>query len=166
MIQAVSLSQGDEYMNQKELGLYIELQPKLNEYRGGWQPFDLCFHKEYGRGIVKMISSNGYKDILIHFPDDIKNDWYFSGEDNGGMIIWLPLPTDPQDPERIARGENPRGLWGMVDWSRRIPCCNNQGLLKLITLRREIWHDEYKTPTLALLLALKEQWRENNGPDY
>lgn len=35
-------------MNQEELDLYIELQPRLLEYRGGWQDGDEYFYVMFG----------------------------------------------------------------------------------------------------------------------
>lgn len=122
-------------MNQEEFDLYIELQPRLLEYRGEWQDGDEYFYVMFG-------TVYSYSDYSLKSNDE--------------SAIWIPKAIDPADPERIARGKKPRGLWG---------------ILREVTLLHGKWVAETRpgkitvgnTPTLALLLALREQWKEEKG---
>ena len=128
-------------MNQ-ELDLYIELQGRLNEFRGEWRTGDMIY-----------CQSTEQFDVYTYDRGDCKE------------CIWLPLPIDPQDPERVARGEKPRGLWGMVDWGRyKYEQSDDEGNMLIYKLpyiglgHRKDDPIIIDTPTHALLLALRAQW--------
>ena len=136
-------------MNQNELDLYIELQPKLNEYRGEWQVGDKWGKKDGSvTGCVNHENIDTFNHLITY------KEYY----------IWLPLPIDSQDPERIAREEKPRGLWGMLTSSyKELSFDLSNGPIETYSLRFYIANSwrvvKAKTPTEALLLCLKEQWK-------
>jgi hypothetical protein len=68
----------------------------------------------------------------------------------------LPLPIDPADDERKKRGENPRGLWGMIEDAGRSVIEKDVDRYILNIEDDKNWY-EGATPTLALLKALCEQ---------
>lgn len=134
-------------MTEIELDLYVELAPKLNEYRGEWQPRDAA--------MISWGDTGEWRDVD-----------YWAGLDtlavNGFRVVWLPLPIDPSDPERIARGEKPRGLWGMLTSSyKELSFDLSNGPIETYSLRFYIANSwrvvKAKTPTEVLLLALKER---------
>jgi hypothetical protein len=66
--------------------------------------------------------------------------------EDGFLIIRLPLPIDPENPER--------GLWGMIDWYRFFVRFRANGKMNIQC--QDFVVDDY--PTLALLKALA--WQE------
>lgn len=109
----------------------------------------------------------------VDLNDTFDGNWHHTLRERdfqGYNTILLPLPIDPDDDERIAKREKPRGLWGMVDWERwkleggidvgrryraGIICLTERlgdrgGRISGLMIKN--------TPTLALLKALAAQW--------
>ena len=141
-------------MDKKCLDLFIELAPKLNEYRGelfiegdGW----VC---QKGQEGIWGTSFPEFCERCIIQTDKC-------------ILTWVPKAIDPQDPARIARGENPRGLISMIKGFHSLsPCYKTKTEIAhwIVT----VWEDADSqrsvagdTPAEALLLALESQWRKN-----
>ncbi len=138
-------------MNNEEFKFYQKLQ---SIFPRDWQMGDRIYSAA-GFGVVFDIEE---KAIGIKF------------EKPGFKIVWidrrtvavehgffhLPIPIDPGDPERIARGEQARGLWHMVNWDKWTFGNRQDGGAWMHHQLKYIEFNE-ATPTLALLKALKVQ---------
>lgn len=72
-------------------------------------------------------------------------------------LRYLPLPIDPGDTERLAKGEKPRGLFGMLDWKRWQISMSEGG--EMLIEERDVEGVAFLcSPMLALLKALAHQW--------
>lgn len=127
-------------MNAEELKYYTlpKMQEFFREMMGEWQEGDWY---SFDISAAMLVDCTNVQDL--NERSDIRYD----------TILRLPLPIDPGDTERLARGEKARGLWGMVDWKDTELLTTSAGLLS-------IWGRRFpsiETPTLALLKALAHQ---------
>ena len=131
-------------MDKKCLDLFIELQPKLNEYRGDYENGDAFFIRDEE------------PFTLLHYNLCCGHCQY-EAEDCDS--IWVPKAIDMLDPERIARGEKPRGLQEITTgFIGLIKHHNRWTADTLIDGKFSSYVGD--SPTEALLLALKQQWEE------
>jgi hypothetical protein len=112
-------------MNPEEIRIMSlpKMQEKFREAMGELQPGD--------RGLDKF-------GCLRCYPHGINN-----------IVIRLPLPIDPVNPER--------GLWEMVDWKIFNTHLNDDGNIYLWS-KDEKWHSGRHSLILALPKALAHQW--------
>jgi hypothetical protein len=118
----------------EELKYFIALKDVINGKMGPWQCYDRWHDPEDDTtGIV--------------LPGQVR--YFRDPADEDHNLIRLPLPVDPENPER--------GLWGMIDWSVFIAETEN----KSGRLSMRLWgHPRpmiHEWPTLALLKALAWQ---------
>jgi hypothetical protein len=114
------------------------MQEKFREAMGPWQEGDPYY---------------SYLDRVGGFVEDQVCEDFNNGEFEG--VVRLPLPIDPNNPER--------GLWGMVDWKRWRAV---QDITDMSGLTWLFWTPFESntvrirdTITLALLRALMHQWQ-------
>ena len=139
-------------MTDTELVLYKALQPHFPQ---DWRVGDWLYHDTQGYGVIGEIHiSYGVRWLRTTF-DDGKSYFGLDSEN----CTHLPLPIYPGDTERIAKGEQPRGLWGMVDWRRfHIAGSFDDGTVYMIDRKSKHAKVIIATPTEALLRALAAQW--------
>jgi hypothetical protein len=123
-------------MTQEELEYYSlpKLQKLFREKMGEWRAND---KGKFLNNDPEIITKYLLLDLTNpETLEDWKNNW-----------IRLPLPIDPENPER--------GLWGMVDWRLWNPYIS--GGMETMGLMNLCPHEPISTPTLALLKALAHQ---------
>ncbi len=129
-----------------ERELYTALQPKFREILKDWSAGDRLYDPDFKK--VRIVTK-------VFNPTWIKCDncHHWSTDD----AIHLPLPIDPDDDERLAKGEQPRGLLGMIQGFMALTTTGDKWNCITWSGSVEDWY-QGATPTEALLRALCAQW--------
>jgi hypothetical protein len=159
-------------MTDLELKYYSnpKMQEKFREKMGEWQSGDRIRRKYtiFGDPIDEQIWSKDkmFEIVIIREQSSIKTYWHCQNEEGyertltdqdmlSETCVRLPLPIDPENPER--------GLFGMLEkeeFRGLYPStCEHQAewTCRVYKEGTSIFYDS-ATPTLALLKALAEQW--------
>ena len=161
-------------LSQTEINLYGELQ---SIFPKDWEVGDRVYHLE--KDEYRFFCHEAYPDLLFQTGH---GEVLISHGDIGLFSIRIPLPIDPGDPDRISRGERPRGLWHMlcrpsivtdVYGKEEYYICYTRSTMHGSMAQREnnrhVWFESDNiggsntacgaTPIEALLKALKAQMR-------
>lgn len=146
----------------EELKYYTALQPFFKEKMGGWEVGDKLqtsgsfYIPNRHFTVISEIEKRLHPDLIV--VDDYGNRYVIGIHYKDPDILRLPLPIDPADDERKKRGENPRGLWGMVDWKKWVAVAQENGDLVIQMGQHPGVNERFEnTPALALLRALCTQ---------
>jgi hypothetical protein len=116
-----------------DIELKLISHPAIQGRRGEWQGADWYWCSKHGKG-------------YCHKEESCDPNYYPTAP-CCKKAIRLPLPIDPNNPER--------GCWGMVDWNQWEVTTSKHGLLRLWNNHRL---GEFQgTPTEALLRAVIAQ---------